>query len=63
MQDLRVTWIAHDGQVLYDSEKDVKQLDNHSNREEVVEALETGYGESIRQSTTLTSDCSILLNA
>lgn len=54
LQDLRVTWIAHDGQVLYDSEKDVKQLDNHSNREEVVEALETGYGESIRQSATLT---------
>lgn len=54
LQDLRVTWIAHDGQVLYDSEKDVKQLDNHSNRDEVVEALETGYGESIRQSATLT---------
>ena len=54
LQDLRVTWIAHDGQVLYDSEKDVKQLDNHRNREEVVEALETGYGESIRQSATLT---------
>ncbi len=54
LQDLRVTWVAEDGQVLYDSEKAVQQLDNHANREEIVEALETGYGQSIRQSATLT---------
>lgn len=54
LNDLRVTWIDQDGQVLYDSEKDVSQLDNHGNREEVVEALKTGYGESIRQTATLT---------
>lgn len=54
LKDLRVTWIEANGQVLYDSEKVVSQLDNHANREEVIEARETGYGQSIRQSATLT---------
>lgn len=53
-KELRVTWIAPDGAVLYDSEKAVEELDNHANREEVREALDLGNGQSIRQSDTLT---------
>lgn len=51
---LRITWVAPDGEVLYDSEQSVVQLENHADREEVREALETGVGQSIRQSDTLT---------
>ena len=50
----RVTWIAADGSVLYDSQSDPAQMENHLDREEVREALETGFGESARYSTTLT---------
>ena len=50
----RVTWIAADGSVLYDSQSDPAQMGNHLDREEVREALETGFGESARYSTTLT---------
>lgn len=53
-KELRITWIAPDGGVLYDSEKAAKQLDNHGDREEVREAQELGSGRSIRQSDTLT---------
>lgn len=53
-EEVRLTWIATDGRVLYDSEKPASQLDNHADREEVIEALDTGRGESIRQSETLT---------
>ncbi|MBF0788256.1 MULTISPECIES: cell wall metabolism sensor histidine kinase WalK [unclassified Streptococcus] len=53
-KELRITWIAPDGDVLYDSEKLVVQLDNHADREEVREAQEIGFGQSIRESDTLT---------
>ncbi len=49
----RVTWIDNDGTVLYDSKADKSQMDNHSDREEVVAALGKGDGERIRYSTTL----------
>lgn len=47
----RVTWIAADGQVLYDSEKSPTSMDNQSSREEVQEALSFGKGESRRLSS------------
>ncbi len=50
----RLTWIAGDGTVLYDSETDSSQMENHNEREEVKEARKNGYGESVRYSTTLT---------
>ena len=50
----RLTWIAEDGTVLYDSETDSSQMENHNEREEVKEARKNGYGESVRYSTTLT---------
>lgn len=50
----RLTWIAEDGTVLYDSETDSSQMENHNEREEIKEARKNGYGESMRYSTTLT---------
>ncbi len=48
--DYRITWIAADGTVLYDSWFLPEELGNHLEREEVKEALESGYGESSRHS-------------
>ncbi len=48
----RITWIESDGNVLYDSEIDASKLENHSEREEVIEAFESGSGSSQRYSTT-----------
>lgn len=49
----RITLISSDGTVIYDSEKDASQMENHLNREEVKEALASGSGESSRYSSTL----------
>ena len=51
--DMRITWIADDGTVIFDSERDAKSMDNHKNREEVKEAFQTGSGQSDRYSATL----------
>lgn len=52
--DVRITWIAANGDVLYDSKTNVAEMENHAEREEIVEALAGGNGESIRYSDTLT---------
>lgn len=49
----RVTCITADGEVMYDSRRDEKDLENHSEREEVREALENGEGEDVRVSDTV----------
>lgn len=51
--DRRVTWIAADGMVLYDSRSDSGEMENHLEREEVKAALATGSGTSFRYSDTL----------
>lgn len=51
--DTRVTLIAEDGGVLFDSQADVAALDNHALRPEVIQAMETGEGEAGRYSATL----------
>ena len=51
--DSRITYIAEDGTVLYDSEANSDSMDNHGHREEVVEAAKQGSGEAYRISTTL----------
>lgn len=53
-ESLRITWISGDGSVLYDSEVDASSLENHADREEFKEAVETGLGKSYRYSSTLT---------
>ena len=50
---LRMTWIDSDGNVLYDSQSDAGNMENHLEREEVAQALESGFGESARYSTTM----------
>ncbi len=51
--DYRITWIAADGTVLYDTIRPDTPEENHAGREEVKRALETGEGRSTRYSTTL----------
>lgn len=53
MRNFRVTWIDENGKVLYDSESDTSQMENHLEREEIKEAFSRGYGESRRYSETL----------
>lgn len=53
VSDYRITWIAEDGTVLYDSQTDTQEMENHMERQEVREALREGYGESRRYSATL----------
>ena len=49
----RLTWIAPDGTVLYDTQADASTMENHAAREEVRQALAAGEGESSRYSQTL----------
>ena len=49
----RLTWIARDGTVLYDTVTDAESLENHADREEVRQAFTNGEGESTRYSSTL----------
>lgn len=50
----RFTLIDDDGEVLYDSQATAEDMENHLEREEIIEALESGYGSSARYSSTLT---------
>lgn len=49
----RITWISPDGHVICDTAKDAADLDDHSNREEFLEAQANGTGISRRHSDTL----------
>lgn len=49
----RLTWVAEDGEVLYDSKADEESADNHADREEIKEALQNREGTSSRYSATL----------
>ena len=50
----RLTWVAFDGSVIFDSHADASAMENHAEREEIKEALAYGTGSSTRQSSTLT---------
>ena len=49
----RITLIAADGTVLYDTQADAATLDNHADRKEFQQALTGQIGESVRYSATL----------
>lgn len=51
--NLRVTIIDVDGMVIYDNNADVGIMDNHSERPEVIEAMENGSGYDVRKSDTI----------
>ena len=52
-QSYRITWIGADGTVLFDSSGDVSAMENHLEREEVKQAMASGFGHSARYSSTL----------
>ena len=52
-EDVRITWVAANGDVLYDSASDSDVMENHLQREEIQSALATGFGESARYSSTM----------
>ena len=50
--DLRITLIGADGEVLYESLLNKDEMDNHNERPEIIEAREKGEGEAVRYSAT-----------
>jgi len=56
----RLTIISHSGKVIYDSEKDSSSMENHSDRPEIVTALNGGTGFSERFSHTLNTEMAYL---
>ncbi len=50
----RFTVIDADGTVLYDTQANASEMENHAEREEIVEAFRDGRGSSARNSFTLT---------
>ena len=55
-ESYRITWIASDGNVLFDNQADIMKMENHGDREEFLKAVETGFGSSSRRSITLTEN-------
>ena len=55
-KEMRVTAIAYDGTVVYDSKAEESSLGNHADRPEVKEAEAKGEAYSVRHSDTLNSD-------
>lgn len=49
----RLTWVAENGEVIYDTQYDKENMENHADREEIQEALYSKEGKSSRYSTTL----------
>lgn len=52
-EDCRLTLVAADGTVLYDTKSDAEAMENHGDREEIREAFKKGESESTRYSATL----------
>ena len=54
-EEYRITLISPDGIVLYESDQEASEehMDNHKNRPEIKQALETGAGSSARESDTI----------
>ncbi len=50
----RFTVVGSDGTVLYDTQANPSEMENHAEREEIVEAFRDGRGSSARTSSTLT---------
>ena len=55
-EELRVTIVENDGIVIYDNYADASRMENHAQREEIQEAMQSGEGESIRNSDTLSQN-------
>ncbi|MDD7209774.1 MAG: ATP-binding protein [Lachnospiraceae bacterium] len=55
-EKLRVTWIDADGNVLYDNDADIGNMDNHMSRPEIKSAFADGEGSAVRKSKTLNTN-------
>lgn len=53
---IRITVVANDGKVVSDSQKNPNEMEDHSKRPEILQALSNNNGESSRYSTTLQTD-------
>ena len=51
-EGLRITIVEQDGTVVYDSLRDKLVMQNHADREEIIQAKETGEGRALRTSIT-----------
>lgn len=51
--EYRFTWISSDGQVLFDNEANLAYSENHRDRPEIIQAVQTGRGSVTRYSSTL----------
>ena len=54
--DMRCTLVGSDGRVIYDNYMDPSQMENHSERDEIVAAKNNGQGAISRKSQTLGTD-------
>ncbi len=53
---IRTTIIDNDGSVLYESDRQIKGMQNHRSRPEIVEASSSGVGSSVRYSESMSVD-------
>ncbi|MCL2728229.1 MAG: ATP-binding protein, partial [Bacteroidales bacterium] len=51
-RDIRITIVGASGEVWYDNDVDLEQLDNHLQRPEIKEATQKGWGAYVRHSPT-----------
>ena len=54
MPEYRLTWVASDGTVLFDTVEPAESMENHGSRAEIREAFAAGESSSVRYSNTLT---------
>lgn len=54
--NLRITLMDENGNVIYDSDVNAEELDNHAERPEISEAFENGEAYAIRESDTLSQN-------
>lgn len=51
--DYRITVVDQSGEVVYDNQADIRNMDNHVNRQEIKSALKEGEGQTVRRSETI----------
>lgn len=52
LDNFRITLINDDGTILFDNERDIREMQNHENRSEIISAQKFGTGEAVRASET-----------
>lgn len=55
-KNIRITLVENDGTVVFDTRVEAYEMDNHKDRKEIIEALETGEGNDKRKSDTLSQN-------